>query len=240
MTKRAENDILTQVYQYCGRIVRREQKGRKAVKARVAFRKTAAFLLAFALLCGLFPVSAHAAPASLWERLFWNAEPRSEELTDEQRDENVRIATAFLRQELKLPDSAVAAVLANIYRESAFDPLAVDGDREFFGLCQWSKLRWTNCFFFCREQGLDRLSMEGQLAFLKYELEGEYLWVYETFLLPAADDEDGAQEAQYSFCEFFEVPLDLDWEQVVRSKLVAYAYWPYVSEGKALDWNWTT
>ena len=47
----------------------------------------------------------------------------------------------------------VAAVLANIYRESAFDPLAVDGDREFFGLCQWSKLRWTNCFFFCREQG---------------------------------------------------------------------------------------
>ena len=145
------------------------------MKARVALRKTAAFLLSFALLCGLFPVSAHAEPASLWERLFWNAEPRSEELTDEQRDENVRIATAFLRQELKLPDSAVAAVLANIYRESAFDPLAVDGDREFFGLCQWSKLRWTNCFFFCREQGLDRLSMEGQLAFLKYELEGEYL-----------------------------------------------------------------
>jgi hypothetical protein len=33
--------------------------------------------------------------------------------------------------------------------------------------------------------------------------------------------------------------LDLDWEQVVRSKLVAYAYWPYVSEGKALDWDWT-
>ena len=67
------------------------------MKARVAFRKTAAFLLSFALLCGLFPVSAHAEPASLWERLFWNAEPRSEELTDEQREENVRIATAFLR-----------------------------------------------------------------------------------------------------------------------------------------------
>ena len=82
--------------------------------------------------------------------------------------------------------------------------------------------------------------LEGQLAFLKYELEGEYLWVYETFLLPAADDEDGAQEAQYSFCELFEVPLDLDWEQVVRSKLVAYAYWPYVSEGKALDWDRTS
>ena len=72
------------------------------------------------------------------------------------------------------------------------------------------------------------------------ELEGEYLWVYESFLLPAEDDEDGAQEAQYYFCELFEVPLDLDWEQVVRSKLVAYAYWPYVSEGKALDWDWTT
>lgn len=111
------------------------------MKARLAFRKTAAFLLTLVLLCGLFPISAHAESSSLWERLFWNAEPRSEELTDEQREENVRIATAFLREELKLPDSAVAAVLANIYRESAFDPLAVDAGREFFGLCQWSKLR---------------------------------------------------------------------------------------------------
>ena len=52
------------------------------MKARLAFRKTAAFLLTLVLLCGLFPISAHAESSSLWERLFWNAEERSEELTD--------------------------------------------------------------------------------------------------------------------------------------------------------------
>lgn len=202
-------------------------------------RKTISFLLVFLLVCGLFPASAHALSGSLWERLFWTEETRPEPLSDEEREENVRIATAFLRKELKLPDSAVAAVLANMYRESAFDPEAVDAGRRFFGLCQWSKLRWTNCYFFCLEQGLDRMSLEGQLAFLKYELEGEYSWVCEDYLLPAVNDEDGAQEAQYYFCQFFEAPLDVEWEQVVRSKLVAYAYWPYVSEDKKLDWNWT-
>ena len=203
-----------------------------------ALRTALSFLLALSLFCCFSPAKAHA--AGIWEFLFWEDVSDSEELTPEQRDENVQTAMAFLRDELDLPDSAVAAILANMYRESAFDPLAMDAGHSFFGLCQWSKLRWTNCFLFCREQGLDRMSLEGQLAFLKYELEGEYRWIYDSYLVDAEDSEDGAQEAQYYFCQLFEAPRDLDWEQVVRSKLVAYAYWPYVSEGKALDWNWTT
>ena len=240
MTTGPENDILNQsMNSIVGALYARRGKGEARVKRSVALRLTAAFLLIFVLLSGLLPSSAYALSDSLWERLFWGGDANPEELSDEQREENVRIAADFLQEELALPDSAVAAILANMYRESAFDPQAVDEGRKFFGLCQWSKLRWTNCYFFCLEQELDPVSMEGQLAFLKHELEGEYSWIYETFLLPVENDEDGAQEAQYYFCEFFEAPLDMDWEQVVRSKLVAYAYWPYISEGKALDWNWT-
>lgn len=214
-------------------------KGEKAVKKCGVLRKTISVLLVSLLFCGLFPVSACALSVSLWERIFWGGEDAAEELDDEAREENVRAAMTFLREELALPDSAVAAVLANMYRESAFDPQAVDAGHQFFGLCQWSRLRWTNCYLFCAEQGLDRLSMEGQLAFLKYELEGEYSWIWEDYLLSAENDEDGAQEAQYYFCQLFEAPRDMEWEQVVRSKLVAYAYWPYVSEDKPLNWNWT-
>ena len=205
------------------------------MKKGLALRTSLSFLLALAVFCCCFPVSAHA--AGIWEFLFWENEPSAEEITVEQREENVQTTMRFLREELDLPDSAVAAVLANIYRESAFDPRAVDAGRRFFGLCQWSKQRWTNCYRFCLENELDRMSVEGQLAFLQYELEGEYSWIYETYLLPAEDSEDGAQEAQYYFCQLFEAPRDLDWEQVMRSKLVAYAYWPLVSEGKPLDWN---
>ena len=47
---------------------------------------------------------------------------------------------------------------------------------------------------------------------------------------------DGAQEAQYYFCELFEAPTEPDWEQVHRSKLVAEVYWPMVTEG-CLAWT---
>ena len=199
-------------------------------------RAVLSVLLVLSLFCALTSTSALAYGDWLWEDLFWDDAP-AEAITKDQREENVEITMAFLREELDLPDSAVAAVMANIYRESAFDPRAVDAGRRFFGLCQWSRLRWMNCFFFCQEQGLDRMSTEGQLAFLKYELEGEYRWIYETYLLPAEDSEDGAQEAQFFFCQLFEAPRDVDWEQVMRSKLVAYAYWPLVSEGQPLDWS---
>lgn len=192
-------------------------------------------LLVLALFLFLIPARACAAPA----RTFLPEEepPARAALPDKLREENLRQVRDYLRGELKLPDSAVAAILANIYRESAFDPRAVDPSGGFTGLCQWSKTRWAECVSFCIQERLDRFSVEGQMAFLQYELNGEFRWLYEQFLLPAEDSEDGAQEAQYYFCMHFEVPLDLDWEQVARSKLVAEAYWPYVAEDKPLDWG---
>lgn len=159
------------------------------------------------------------------------AEEDTAPLTAEEREENLRVITAFLREEMALPDAAVAAILANIDRESSFDPRAVDPDGKFFGLCQWSETRWENCRLYCEEHELDRLTVQGQLAFLQYELETEYDWIRLYFLAPAENSEDGAQVAQYYFCQYFEAPLELDWEQVRRSKLLAEVYWPLLTEG---------
>lgn len=196
-----------------------------------ALRRAACLVLVLALLCCFFPQSASALSIpEFFER------PDREPLSPEERQANIVQITDFLRRELDLPDSAVAAVLANMDRESSFDPRAIDETGNFFGLCQWSRTRWLNCFNFCRENGLDRFSVEGQLAFLQFELSGEYEWIYLYFLLAAEDSEDGAQEAQFEFCASFEAPLDVDWEQVYRSKLVAEVYWPMVSVG-SLAWT---
>lgn len=196
-----------------------------------ALRRAACLLLAVVLLCCLCPQSASALSIpEFFER------PEHPPLSPEEQQANIAQITDFLRREMDLPDSAVAAILANMHRESSFDPRAVDETGNFFGLCQWSRTRWLNCFNFCRENGLDRFSVEGQLAFLQYELNGEYEWIYLYYLLNAEDSEDGAQEAQFEFCASFEAPLDVDWEQVYRSKLVAEVYWPMVSVG-SLAWT---
>ena len=196
-----------------------------------ALRRGACLLLAALLLCGLFPLSASALSIpEFFER------PEQRTLSPEERQANIVQITAFLRVEMDLPDSAVAAILANMDRESGFDPRAVDETGNFFGLCQWSRKRWVDCFNFCRENELDRFSVEGQLAFLRFELNGEYEWIYLYYLLNAEDSEDGAQEAQFEFCASFEAPLDVDWEQVYRSKLVAEVYWPMLTVG-SLVWT---
>ena len=195
------------------------------MRASAVVRKAGSFLAVLGLPLCLLPIQAHAV---LVPEFMEQEEP--EPLSDAEREANVLQIAAFLRYEMELPDSAVAAVLANIDRESAFDPRAIDETGCFFGLCQWSKTRWLNCFQFCRRNDLDRLSVEGQLAFLRYELEGEYDWIRTQHLLYAEDSEDGAQEAQYYFCELFEAPTEPDWEQVHRSKLVAEVYWPMMAD----------
>ena len=206
---------------YCTAWSGKEKSGEKSLHSR-----TAVFAAGAWPFCGLLPVSGPRQLRSLWERLFWTREEPEEPLTDEEREENVRIITAFLREEMELPDSAVAAMLANMYRESAFDPRAVDGSGKFFGLCQWSEPAGSTAISSAGRRGWT--VSDGGAAGLPAATswKGSTDWIYETFLLAAEDSEDGAQEAQYYFCELFEVPLDLDWEQVVRSKLVAYVYWP--------------
>ncbi len=200
------------------------------MKKSGVLRAAASFLLALSLLFCLSPAKAYAAYVP--EFLNWEDFADREPLTEEEKLENRRVIAAFLREELDLPDSAVAAVLANIFRESSFDPRSIDENGLYFGLCQWSRTRWMQCFTFCRVNELDRFSVEGQMAFLKSELEGKYEWVYREHLLPAEISEDGAQDAQYAFCQFYEAPTEMDWEQVRRSKLVAEVFWPLVSEGE--------
>lgn len=69
--------------------------------------------------------------------------------------------------------AATAAIMGNIQQESGFDPTIEEiGNAIGYGLCQWSYERRTNLETWCNNNGYDYTTVEGQLAYLIYELEG--------------------------------------------------------------------
>ena len=60
-----------------------------------------------------------------------------------------KVAAEFLRSELKLNSAAIAGILANISRESGFDPATVGDEGASFGLCQWRDRRRDRLLAYC-------------------------------------------------------------------------------------------
>ena len=198
------------------------------MKKWFVLRGTAAFALVLALFLCLLPQRAHA----VYVREFFDWDEEATPATEEERKENLRIIADFLRDEMGLNDAAAAAIVANISRECSFDYRAVDSGRNFFGLCQWSRTRWISFTSFCYERELDKNTLEAQLLFLQYELETDYHDLLTYVLMDAENSEDGALYAQWCFCQFFEVPTELEKEQEIRAWLVHDTYWPLLSEGE--------
>ena len=96
--------------------------------------------------------------------------------------------------------AAACGILANIRYESNFNPTAGD---YYYGLCQWGGSRKDNLFAYCADNGLDPNTIEGQLAYMNYELCGSYASARQQ-LLEVPDSSDGAYQAAEIFCNGFE------------------------------------
>ena len=70
-------------------------------------------------------------------------------------------------------------------------------------MCQWGGSRKDNLFTYCTDNGFDADSIEGQLAYLNYELSGSYASVKQQ-LLEIPDSSDGAYQAAQIFCNGYE------------------------------------
>lgn len=127
----------------------------------------------------------------------------------------------FLREEMGLNTAAACGVLANIAKESGFDPTKQERGYTWeegagFGLCQWTNYprtsktgRRSKLVSFCEENGYDYKSLEGQLNYLKKELSGSYYYKRVTSVLESVPDTSaGAYEAGYVWCYYFEVPAN--------------------------------
>ena len=122
---------------------------------------------------------------------------------------------SFLRNTLGLNVAAACGVLANIENESGFDPNERGDSGTSYGLCQWHDTRWTDLKNYRPD---DWSTVNGQLAFLKYELgyyrEGSVL----SYLKNVSNDATGVYNAAYYWCRNFEVPEYYDSTYIKNGK----------------------
>lgn len=131
----------------------------------------------------------------------------------------------FLTEELMLSNAAACGVLANIEHESNFQPTIFGDKGTSYGLCQWHNDRFTALRGYCTALGLDYRTVEGQLAYLKYELGNKYTSLL--LSLQAIDNTpDGAYRAAHLWCIQFERPSNMQVKAAQRGELARGKYWP--------------
>ena len=131
----------------------------------------------------------------------------------------------FLTNEMVLSDAAACGVLANIEHESAFQPTIVGDKGTSYGLCQWHNERFSALRGYCSALGLDYRTVEGQMAYLKYELGSKYTSLL--LSLQAIDNTpEGAYQAAWLWCIQFERPSNMQVKAAQRGELARNKYWP--------------
>ncbi len=108
----------------------------------------------------------------------------------------------FLTSDMGLNRAAACGILANMARESGFNPTA-DNSGLYHGLCQWGGGRLSNLYSWCWQNGYDPETIEGQVHFLELELNGSYRGVLEQ-LRAIENTADGAYHAAAIFEMQFE------------------------------------
>lgn len=118
------------------------------------------------------------------------------------------------------PAESAAAISANIYDESLCSPTANCIDTNglvSYGICQWNGERNIRLVNWCSANGYDYTSLEGQLAYLDYELANDYSNVYSTLI--AGGD---AWTLGYVWASEFEVCADYYWNTRGDNALLFY------------------
>ena len=127
----------------------------------------------------------------------------------------------FLTREMKLNTAAACGILANLRRESNFNPTS---GSSYYGIVQWGGGRKSNLISFCSQNGYSYSSLEGQLHFLAYELK-QNSSVLE-YLQSVPDSAKGAYDAAYHFCYYYERPANKAASSASRGELARDTYYP--------------
>ena len=136
---------------------------------------------------------------------------------------------SFLTESIGFNTAATCGIMANMEQESGFDPTLVIRDRNgrlSGGLCQWNGSRFSNLIQFCNNNDLDYLSIPGQLSFLKHELQkDDFKHIYK-YLMGVPNTAEGAYDAAYYWCYYFEIPSNRTSRSYSRANVAADRYWP--------------
>ena len=128
--------------------------------------------------------------------------------------------------------AAAVGVITNVKRESDFKTGAIGDGGTSYGICQWHNTRNTNLRNWCASNGKDYTVIDGQLWYMKYELETSYKAVLAA-LKAVPNTAQGAYDAAYTWCLKFEVPADTVNTSKSRGVLARDSYWPKYSGGSS-------
>lgn len=134
----------------------------------------------------------------------------------------------FLVDEMGLNSAAACGVLANIEKESNFNPNLYGDNGSSYGICQWHNGRFDNLKSFCAKNGYSWKTLEGQLYFLKYELEKQESttgYILDKIKV-VPNSAQGAYQAAYDWCYYFERPANKVAKSESRGTRAKDDYWP--------------
>ena len=127
-------------------------------------------------------------------------------------------------------NAAVACgIMANIEKESSFNPTASGDNGTSYGLCQWhdtkpNKGRMTNMKNFCKNNNYSYSTITGQMMYLQKELYDSYNKNVLQPILNVSNTESGAMEAARIWCTKFEIPANKEQRAVERAE-AAKMFW---------------
>ncbi|MCM1508804.1 MAG: phage tail tip lysozyme [Ruminococcus flavefaciens] len=137
----------------------------------------------------------------------------------------------FLTETLGLNTATAVGIMANIQKESSFNPRSqcIDTNgKTSYGICQWNGGRFDALRNYCSRNGYDYTSVTGQLKYLQYELSNgeKNAW---NKMQGIANTATGAYTAGYKWAQYFERCAQYyngvnQYE--TRGNLAKNTYWP--------------
>ena len=135
---------------------------------------------------------------------------------------------SYLTQEIGFNTAAACGVMANMEHESGFDSSKVLYDSNGLlsgGLCMWNGGRFSSLQRFCNNNGYNYLSVYGQLKYLEHELKSSYYEHIYNYLKNVSNDPNGAYNAAYYWCYYFEIPANRSYHANKRGGAASSKYW---------------
>lgn len=132
---------------------------------------------------------------------------------------------AYLTEVLGLNNAAASGLLANFYQETMFQYKAVGGNGIAYGLAQWTGGNFTGLANWCGANGRDYTTIDGQMYYLKYDLETNYPAVY-AYLKGLPNTVEGAGAAAAFFCTYYERPAYTETRAAERTAYALQVFWP--------------
>lgn len=181
--------------------------------------------------------SASGVPYVLAQRVDTSA-PAAQKGTSQKAALNSNVYTIFnfLVSECGFNAAAACGVIANIECESNFNPNLWGDNNTSYGICQWHNERLTAMQNWCDSNGYNWKTLTGQLNYLKKELsanDSKYLYNGLTIankLKAKANTADGAYDAGYDWCYYYEVPANKKTRSKERGDRAKNTYWPQLKD----------